>query len=118
MIRPLALKDSHLVNGLGSSEKASSALNELSDYLYLVADCLTVLFHEAESLGLSNLELMETANRYLDEARDSVTSLSWAPINGELPGRVNSPDEIPTAATELARRARLLEESGTLKSIS
>lgn len=118
MIRALALTDSHFVNGLGNSEEAATARNELCDYLYLVADCLTVVFHESESLGLSDVDLMETANRYLDEARDSLASVPWNAGEGELPQRLGSPDEIPVAATELSRRARLLEDTGFQKSLS
>ncbi len=118
MIRALALTDSHLVNGLGNSDEATTARNELCDYLYLVADCLTVVFYESESLGLSDIDLVEAANRYLDEARDSLATVSWSAGDGELPQRLGSPDEIPVAATELSRRARQLEDTGFHKSLS
>ncbi len=111
MIRPLALTDSYFVNGLGHSEESAIARRDLSDYLYLVADCLTVVFHEAKSLGLSDIDLIETANRYLDEARTSLESLiDVADVDG-LPQQIGAPPELLTVAAALNHLARLLEEA-------
>ncbi len=118
MIRSLTLTDSYVANGMGSSEESGVSRHEISDYLYLVADCLTVVFHESESLGLSDLDVMETANRYLDEARLSCASIPWSDGSAGFPARLGTPDEIPVAATELSRRARLLEDAGWSESLS
>ncbi|MBI1315167.1 hypothetical protein GC176_28080 [bacterium] len=111
MIRPLALTDRLNIDGATTSSSLVVIRSELSDYLYLVADCLTVVFHESDSLGLSDIDLLETANRYLDEARDSLIAAESVVGRLELPCRLAALHEIPDAATELSRRARLLEDA-------
>jgi hypothetical protein len=118
MIRPLVLTDSYVVNGLGISEESVTARRELSDYLYLVADCLTVVFHEAGSLGLSEFDLVATANRYLAEARTSLESVAGDTAGEALPPYIGAPDEILAVATALSRRAQLLEAVGVPGTIS
>lgn len=118
MIRPLTLTNSFFANGSGHSAKSVASRHEISDYLYLVADCLTVVFRESASLGLSDMDMMETANRYLEEARLSCASISWVDGSTGFPARLGTPDEIPVAVTELSRRARLLEDAGFLESLS
>jgi len=118
MIRRLNLTDNDFVNGLGISETSTTARHALSDYLYLVADCLTVVFQQSESLGLSDVDLMLTANRYLNEARQSLASTEWDGADCELPHQLETPDDIAAAATELSRQARLLEDAGFQQSLS
>ncbi|MHC4879354.1 MAG: hypothetical protein ACYTGL_23100 [Planctomycetota bacterium] len=112
MIRPITFKESLSVDGSQSELNLLVIRTEVSDYLYLVADCLTVVFHESDELGLSEFALVETANRYLDEARSSLVPVASYLGGVSVPDPLWSRDEIPDAATELSVHARALEEAG------
>ena len=111
MIRPLTLMDSRHFEGSDGGENSTATRLEVSDYLYLVADCLTVLFHESESLGLSGVDLLATANQYLGEARLTLgLELSTSDDLG-LPARLNASDEIPAVASAIRVQAQLLDDA-------
>ena len=112
MIRPITLKEGLSVDGSHSELNLLVIRTEVSDYLYLVADCLTVVFHESDELGLSEFDLVETANRYLDEARNSLGPVAGYLGEVKVPDPLWSRDEIPDAATELSTHARTLEDAG------
>lgn len=88
-----------------------SALGDLCDYLYLVADCLTVIFLESESLGLNDRALLETANRYLSEAQSCLRSMPAFREGYPVPTRVTARNDIQTTAAQLHEQARFLEST-------